>query len=364
MATLRAFGWSEAAIQKNDQLLDVSQKPFYLLLCVQRWLTLVLDMVVAVIAILLMSLAVALRSRIDPGFLGVAMVNVMSLSSALTNLVNFWTLLETSLGAVSRIKDFTENTVSENLPGEDQLPQPEWPAKGNLSLHGVSAAYNLDDAPVLSNINLSITHGQKVAICGRTGSGKSSLILALLRMIDLTEGTVIVDGVDTSTVPRDLLRSKFVTLPQEFFSLTGTVRFNADPLGQVSDGQIIAALEQVQLWKLIQTKGGLDANMNNNLLSHGQIQLFSLARAMLQESPILILDEPTSSVDAENDALIQRLLRERFNNHTIIMIAHRLKSVIDFDKIAVLDHGKLAEFDSPEVLLAKPSIFRSMYQAC
>ncbi|KAH8694908.1 ABC transporter [Talaromyces proteolyticus] len=364
LATLRAFGWSEAAFEKNFQLLDISQKPFYLLLCVQRWLTLVLDIVVAIVAVLLISLAVALRSQINPGFLGVAMVNVMNLSTALTNLVNFWTLLETSLGAVRRIKDFTENTESENLAGEDQIPPPEWPVKGDLALIGISAAYNSNDTPVLSNITLSVTHGQRVAVCGRTGSGKSSLLLALLRMIDLTEGTIMIDGVDTSRIPRDFLRSKFVTLPQDYFSLAGTVRFNADPLGQASDEQIIAALEQVQLWKLIRTKGGLDVNMDGSLFSHGQIQLFSLARAMLQENPILILDEPTSSVDTDTEELIQRLLRERFNNHTIIMIAHRLKSVANYDKIAVLDGGKLAEFDSPDALLSRPSIFRSLYEAC
>jgi len=288
----------------------------------------------------------------------------MNLSTALTNLVNFWTLLETSLGAVCRIKDFTENTESENLPKEDQTPPTEWPAKGDLTLLGISAAYSLDAAPVLSNIALSVTHGQKVAICGRTGSGKSSLILALLRMIGLSKGTIIIDGVDISRIPRDILRSKFVLLPQDFFSLTGTVRFNADPLGKVSDEQIVAALEQVQLWKLIRIKRGLDTTMDANLLSVGQCQLFSLARAMLQENPILILDEPTSSVDHETDKLIQQLLRTRFNNHTIIMITHRLKSVIDFDKIVVLDGGKLVEFDSPGALLARPSIFSALYQAC
>ncbi|QKX58862.1 uncharacterized protein TRUGW13939_05990 [Talaromyces rugulosus] len=364
LATLRAFGLSEAAFEKNFQLLDISQKPFYLLLCVQRWLTLVLDIVVAIVAVLLISLAVALRSRINAGFLGVAMVNVMNLSTALTNLVNFWTLLETSLGAVRRIKEFTENTESENLAGEDQIPSPEWPVKGDLAFIGISAAYNSNDSPVLSNVTLSVTHGQKVAICGRTGSGKSSLLLVLLRMIDLTEGTIMIDCVDISRIPRDFLRSKYVTLPQDFFSLTGTVRFNADPLGQASDEQIIAALEQVQLWKLIRTKGGLDAHMDGSLFSHGQIQLFSLARAMLQENPILILDEPTSSVDADTDELIQRLLHERFNNHSIIMIAHRLKSVVNYDKIAVLDGGKLAEFDSPDALLSRPSIFRTLYEAC
>lgn len=364
LATLRAFGWSDATLDKNVQLLDTSQKPFYLLLCVQRWLTLVLDMIVAVVAVLLISLTVILRSRINPGFLGVAMVNIMNLNTTLTNLIEFWTLLETSLGAVSRIKEFTENTKSENLAGEDRSPPPEWPLRGDLEIIGISAAYSSNTSPVLSNITLSITHGQKVAVCGRTGSGKSSLLLALLRMIDLTEGTIVIDGIDISTVPRDLIRSKFVTLSQDVFSFPGTVRINADPFGQASDEQIIAALEQVELWKVISTKGGLDAIMDSGLFSHGQLQLFSFARAMLQDGSILILDEPTSSVDTDTDELIQRLLRERFHSHTVIMIAHRLRSVVDYDKVLVLDGGKLAEFDSPAALLAEASIFRSLYEAC
>ncbi|GAM37304.1 hypothetical protein TCE0_023r07121 [Talaromyces pinophilus] len=364
LATLRAFGWSDATLDKNTRLLDTSQKPFYLLLCIQRWLTLVLDMIVAVIAVLLMSLAVILRSRVNPGFLGVAMVNIMNLNTTLTNLIEFWTLLETSLGAVSRIKGFTENTKSENLAGEDRTPPPEWPLRGDLEINGISAAYDSHTRPVLSNITLSITHGQKVAICGRTGSGKSSLLLALLRMIDLTEGTIVIDGIDISTVPRDLIRSKFVTLSQDAFSLPGTVRINADPFGQASDEQIITALEQVELWKGISTKGGLDAIMDSGLFSHGQLQLFSFARAMLQDGSILILDEPTSSVDADTDELIQRLLRERFRDYTVIMIAHRLRSVVDYDKVLVLEGGKLVEFDSPAALLARASIFRSLYEAC
>lgn len=363
LATLRAFGWADAALDKNTQLLDTSQKPFYLLLCVQRWLTLVLDMIVAVVAVLLMSLAVILRSRVNPGFLGVAMVNIMNLNNTLTNLIEFWTLLETSLGAVSRIKEFTENTDSENLPGEDRTPPPEWPLRGDLEINGISAAYSSNTNPVLSNITFSITHGQKIAVCGRTGSSKSSLLLALLRMIDLTEGTIVVDGIDTSTVPRDLIRSKFVTVSQDVLSLPGTVRINADPFGQASDEQIVAALEQVELWKAIRTKGGLDAIMDSGLFSHGQLQLFSIARAILQDGSILILDEPTSSVDANTDDLIQRLIRENFRSQTVIMIAHRLRSVVGFDKVLVLDGGKLAEFDTPAALLAKDSMFRSLYEA-
>jgi ABC-type multidrug transport system fused ATPase/permease subunit len=321
-------------------------------------------MIVAVVAVLLMSLAVILRSRVNPGFLGVAMVNIMNLNTTLTNLIEFWTLLETSLGAVSRIKEFTENTKSENIAGEDRTPPPEWPLRGDLEITNISASYSSNTNPVLSNITLSVTHGQKVAVCGRTGSGKSSLLLALLRMIDLTEGTIVIDGIDISTVPRDLIRSKFVTVSQDVVSLPGTVRINADPFGQASDEQIIAALEQVGLWKAISTNGGLDANMDSGLFSHGQLQLFSFARAMLQDGSILILDEPTSSVDTDTDELIQRLLRERFHSHTVIMIAHRLRSVVDYDKVLVLDGGKLAEFDSPAALLTKASIFRSLYDAC
>jgi ATP-binding cassette, subfamily C (CFTR/MRP), member 1 len=192
LVTIRAFGWAEAYKDKNLRLLDASQKPFYLLLCIQRWLILVLDLVVAALAILIITLAVALRSKMNSGFLGIALVNMMSFGQALASFVDFWTSLETSLGAVARIKDFSEDTPSEFLPEENGNPGSEWPTEGSLSFEGVSAGYKSvhpistflpniiplakyrashspNSPPVLNNITLSISPGQRVGICGRTG---------------------------------------------------------------------------------------------------------------------------------------------------------------------------------------------------
>ncbi|KAH7388905.1 ABC transporter [Cadophora sp. MPI-SDFR-AT-0126] len=373
LVTIRAFGWTEAYKNKNLRLLDASQKPYYLLLCIQRWLTLVLDLIVAGIAILLILLAVFLRHNISPGLLGIALVQVTSLGQTLANLIMQWTTLETSLGAVARIKSFSEDTPSELLAGENEMPDAQWPAQGHLTFEGVSASYGSHTAPVLNNINMSVLPGQKIGICGRTGSGKSSFISSILRMVELSSGKITLDGHDLSTIPRPLIRQRLICLTQEPFLFTGSIRLNADPLGEADDREIVAAIQKVGLWDVIAAKveGGkeaavvaLDAVMDENFLSHGQRQLFCLARAMLRKSSVLILDEPTSSVDVKTDAQMQKIIRSEFKNHTIIMIAHRLDSLLDFDRVAVLNKGDLVEFGEPRVLLENEgSAFWKLYHA-
>lgn len=176
LSTIRSFGWTEAYLSKNRRLLDDSQKPYYLLLCVQRWLMLVLDLMVAALTLVLVGLAVGLRSQINPGFLGLALVNMMSLSQALTDLVQYWTTLETSLGAIARIKDFSENTPVEQDPQPCVALEDTWPSKGTLRFENVSASYGSNpSAPrVLQNINFTIEGGHKIGIVGRSGRYVSS----------------------------------------------------------------------------------------------------------------------------------------------------------------------------------------------
>lgn len=169
LVTIRAFGWTGGYTNKTNKLLDQSQKPFYLLLCIQRWLVLVLDLVVAGLAVLLVGLAVALRSKINPGFLGIALVQLTSLSHALTSLVQFWTLLETSLGAISRIKDFSETTPSEATAEESGESPSNWPHHGALTFDSVSASYEDNGPLILKNVSFSLKGGQKIGIIGRTG---------------------------------------------------------------------------------------------------------------------------------------------------------------------------------------------------
>ena len=194
-------------------------------------------------------------------------------------------------------------------------------------------------------------------------SGKSSLLLSLCRLIEIDSGSIIIDGVDLRTIPREVIRTRITAIPQDPFVLSDSVRANSDTSGEASDDAIISALKKVQLWDAIQTRGGLDAQMKSQPLSQGQQQLFCLARAMLRKSKILILDEATSNVDSETDALMQQIIREVFAQNTIITVAHRLKTISDSDMVAVLHEGKLVEFGSPGELLQRPSMYRDLNTA-
>lgn len=362
LVTIRAFGWTENFHEKNLALLDASQKPYYILYCIQRWLALVLDLMVTAMAVILMVLVVQLRDKISPGHVGLALLNVMGFSELLADIIKNWTQLETSFGAIARIKSFSEHTANENSENEIH-PVPEaWPAHGAIEFKNVSASYTADSNLVIRNLNMSIRAGEKIGICGRSGSGKSSLITTLFRMLEITDdSSITIDGIDITTLPRQSVREHLNAIPQEPFFLKGTVRFNADPYGQHTDAQIIAAISRVHLWTLVEGKGGLKAALDLDFFSHGQRQLFCLARAILRRSKVVVLDEVTSSVDAESDALMQRVIREEFNDCTIIAVAHRLDTILDFDKIALLSGGELKEFDNPRTLLERESSFRDLY---
>ncbi|KAI6782626.1 Multidrug resistance-associated protein 1 [Emericellopsis cladophorae] len=340
LATLRAFGWRGALEDRLYNLLDRSQRPFYLLYAVQRWLTLVLDMFVAGIAVLLVFLITQLRGVLPPGLIGVALVNVILFSQNLKLLLMFWTNLETHIGAISRIKSFTTHTKSEHEVQETEVPPPTWPSQGGVEFENVSAGYN----------------------------GKSSMVSCLFRMIDIHEGRITVDNIDITTIPREDVRTRLVGVPQDAFLIDGSsVRLNADPAEKLSDAAVEDALQLVELWDIVASKGGLDTPIDDLHLSHGQMQLFCIARAMLRPSPIIVLDEATSSVDAHADDLIRRVMKERFSNHTILSIVHKLESALDdFDLVAVLDAGVLVEFGPPRELLQQgvdKSPFAALYES-
>ncbi|MCJ1377074.1 hypothetical protein MMC17_000164 [Xylographa soralifera] len=362
IATVRAFGWQAQSRAINTSRLDASLSPYYLLYCIQRWLNLVLDLIVAGIAVLVIALAVSVRTSTSAGRLGVSLNSILGLSTYLSYLITAWTQLETSLGAIARIRSFERQISPEELPGEHQELPVDWPQHGQVEIQSVNASYS-PASPALKNITMMIKPGQKVGICGRTGSGKSSLVSALLRLLDIESGAIIIDGIDLSCVSRDSLRERIVAIPQDPFVLTGTVRLNADPSSMVADEEIVDALTKVRLWSTLESRGGLDCDLNRDPLSHGQQQLFALARAMLRHSKLVILDEATSNVDMETDKLMQDTIREEFKKHTIIMIAHRLNTIVDADAVAVMEEGKLIEFDNPRVLLQQDSAFSRLHRA-
>lgn len=362
LVTIRVFGWSKDFERLNNRLLEVSQKPFYLLYCVQRWLALVLDLTVAGLMVILMVLFVKLRGTINPGFAGVALVNMSGLSMSLTLLIKAWTMLETSMGAISRVKSFATETTSENKSGETQVLSPEWPQNGSVEMMGLSAGYN-PEVPVLKNLTLRILHGQKVGICGPSGSGKSSVIATLFRMLEISSGEILIDGLDITRIDRGDLRMHINAIPQDAFLFKGTIRQNLDPFNRRSDEERKSALTKVQLWSALESKAGLDTPADTDLFSHGQRQLFCLARAILHPSKIVVLDEATSSVDMVTEELMQKVIREVFRDCTIIAVAHRLDTIMDFDRIATLQAGQLVEYDTPEALMKRDSALKTLYES-
>ncbi|KAK1241278.1 hypothetical protein MKX08_001252 [Trichoderma sp. CBMAI-0020] len=384
LVTIRAFHWESRSAAKYMRALDKSQQPNYLLLCVQRWLVFAVNIIVMLLAVILIVLTTTLREKIGPGFAGVALSNILAFSATMEATINSWVQLEISLGAIARIRSFSMQTKSEDdeaidvLAAEgrnEQLMEPNlnaldstfWPSKGRIEIETLCASYP-SSGRVLNDITLSIQAGEKVGICGRTGSGKSSLFLSLLGLIAQDSGKISIDGVDLATLPREYLRTRIVAVPQEAYILEGTVRLNADPYRSQDedvqstavdperrDKEIIVVLERVGLWKKIEARGGLSAAIDEKFFSQGESQLMILARAMLRDGGSRVLDEATSNV-------INTIIRTWFKDWTILAIAHKLDAILDYDKVAVLDDGKLMEFDAPRKLLSRQnSIFKDLY---
>ncbi|KAB8201929.1 hypothetical protein BDV34DRAFT_237247 [Aspergillus parasiticus] len=363
LSTIRSYKWEQHYRRRNSKLLNDSQKPFYLLFAIQRWLELVIALMVAGFAVVLVSIAVATRGKVSASSIGLALLNIVTFTENLQGLIKQWTVLETSIGAVARIRNFKATIESEHLEDETAVPPPDWPARGAIEFSNVVASYKNSSTRALDHISLSIKAGTKVGICGRSGSGKSSLVSSLFRLIELTSGTINIDGLDISLLARNHLRAQLNCIPQEPFLLPGcSVRLNVDPGMSIHDDIIIDALKKVQLWDAVRELGGLDATITPDTFSPGQKQLLCFARAMVRpEGKILVLDEATSSIDTKTDDLIQSLIRSEFADHTVIAIAHRLETIIDFDEIIVVDAGRVEEQGPPAVLLERGGAFAELY---
>ncbi|KAI9743572.1 MAG: hypothetical protein M1818_002887 [Claussenomyces sp. TS43310] len=318
-----------------------------------------------ILPLLVVTIAVRLRAPFSPGLTGVSLTNIISLTEYLTNLIIVWTTFETSIGAISRIKSFSATTPLEHQVGEDHTPPENWPSEGKIEFCGITAKYTIESTiNAVNDVSLTIRSGEKIGICGRSGSGKSSLLLCLFRMLELQSGCIVIDDVDLSTVPRNDIRARLNAIPQDSVFLARSIRLNVCPWDAIShdDNDLVRLLEKVGLWDAISGQGGLDARMDAELLSHDQRQLFCLARAMLRKGQVAVLDEIGSSVDRTKSELIQRLIRTEFATCTIIAVAHRLETIMDFDRVVVFEQGNIVECGNPEGLISRPSLFKDLYE--
>ncbi|KAI5446385.1 Multidrug resistance-associated protein 4 [Lathyrus oleraceus] len=300
---------------------------------------------------------------VKPEYVGMSLSYSLALSGLLSFTITMTCSVENKMVSVERIKQFT------NLPSEapwkiaDKSPPQNWPSHGTIELNNLQVRYRPNTPLVLKGVSLTIQGGEKVGVVGRTGSGKSTLIQVLFRLIEPSAGNIMIDGINISSVGLHDLRSRFGIIPQDPVLFQGTVRSNIDPLGLYSEDEIWKSLERCQLKEVVAAKPekleALVVDGGDNW-SVGQRQLLCLGRIMLKRSKILFMDEATASVDSQTDVVIQKIIREDFADRTIISIAHRIPTVMDCDKVLVIDAGLAKEYEKPSRLLERASLFAAL----
>lgn len=364
--SVRAFKVSGTFAQANSKALDrFTRMSMSLKLC-ERWLGVRLELIGTSICFVSAMFCVQAVSAglITAGAAGLSLSFSMSTTFLLTSTIRSFAALEASMNSVERVDYMGTHVPQEKWRDEDYengeliIPDESWPTQGAIKVEDLKMRYREDTPFVLKGISFSIAPGEKIGVAGRTGSGKSSLFLTLLRIVEPHPGSrVIIDGIDVSKVPLLALRSRVSIAPQLPVLFSGTLRYNLDPFERHSDSEIWDAIERVGMKVTVQAlTAGLLAPVSEygENFSQGERQLVSLARAVLAKPKILLLDESTASLDADRDQLIQATIHDSFKNATMIVIAHRLETIVRSDRILVLGNGEILEFDKPAVLLENP----------
>uniref|UniRef100_A0AAY5F490 Cystic fibrosis transmembrane conductance regulator n=1 Tax=Electrophorus electricus TaxID=8005 RepID=A0AAY5F490_ELEEL len=361
--TIRAFKAEERFQQTFDAHQDLHSEAWFLFLTTSRWLAVRLDGMCSVF-VTIMSFGCLFMEHLEAGAVGLALSYAIALMGTFQWGVRQSAEVENLMTSVERVVEYTE--LENEAPWETQEhPPPDWPLQGLITFDQVNFSYSPDGPVVLKNMTAMFRPREKVGIVGRTGAGKSSLISALFRLAE-PEGKIYVDGVLTSDIGLHDLRQKMSIIPQDPVLFTGTMRKNLDPFSQHSDEDLWNALEEVQLKSVVEelpSKLETVLAESGSNFSVGQRQLVCLARAILRKNRILIIDEATANVDPRTDELIQKTIREKFQECTVLTIAHRLNTILDSDRILVLDAGRIHEYDEPYVLLQnQDGIFYKMVQ--
>ncbi|KAL4870359.1 hypothetical protein BDV12DRAFT_60801 [Aspergillus spectabilis] len=364
ISTIRAYRQEDRFSLENEWRMDANLRAYFPSISANRWLAVRLEFIGSVIILasaFLSVVSVATGTNVSSGMVGLAMSYALQITQSLNWIVRQTVEVETNIVSVERVLEYA------SLPSEapevifKNRPAIGWPAQGAVSFQNYSTRYREGLDLVLKDVSLDIKPHEKIGVVGRTGAGKSSLTLALFRIIEPVNGGISIDNLDVSTIGLFDLRGRLAIIPQDPAMFEGTVRDNLDPRHVHDDAELWSVLEHARLKDHVsQMEGQLDAHVQEggSNLSQGQRQLISLARALLTPSNILVLDEATAAVDVETDALLQRTLRSNiFQDRTIITIAHRINTIIDSDRIVVLDKGRVAEFDSPAELIKQRGKF-------
>ncbi|XP_077583755.1 ATP-binding cassette sub-family C member 4-like [Stigmatopora nigra] len=364
LSTLRAFKAQEKFQEMFDDYQDLHSAAWFLFLTTSRWLAVRLDGICCIFVTIITVGCVYFSDDADPGAVGLALSYAVTLTGMFQWGVRQSAEIENMMTSVERVVEYAE--LKSEAPWEtDTRPPPDWPKRGSISFDSVNFAYNASEPLVLKNLTVVFKSREKVGIVGRTGAGKSSLISALFRLAE-AEGTIMIDGFRTSDIGLHTLRQKMSIIPQDPVLFTGSVRKNLDPFNEHTDEDLWNALQEVQMRGAVEElpdKLETALSESGSNFSMGQRQLLCLARAILRDNRILVIDEATANVDPRTDSLIQQTIRGKFQECTVLTIAHRLNTIIDCDRILVLDAGEIQEYDEPYVLLQKhEGLFYQMVQ--
>ncbi|KAI3844336.1 hypothetical protein MKX03_006139 [Papaver bracteatum] len=353
--TIRAYEKEHRFFADNLSFIDKNVSTSFHIYSASEWLNQRLEILCITILCSTALLLVLLPTKtFGPGFVGMALSYGLSLNQLLFSTVQLNCTLENDIISVERLNQYMR------IPGEapkviyGNRPVTGWPAVGRVEIHDLEIRYRINTPIVLKGISCIFGGGHKIGIVGRTGSGKSTLIGALFRLVEPVRGKIVIDGVDISTIGLYDLRSRLGIIPQDPTLFIGTVRYNLDPLSQHTDQEIWEVLGKCQLRESVQEKqGGLDSLVQQDGVnwSMGQRQLFCLGRALLRRSQILVLDEATASIDNATDSILQKTIRSEFASCTVITVAHRIPTVMDSTMVLAISDGKIIEYDEPMKLM-------------
>jgi ABC-type multidrug transport system fused ATPase/permease subunit len=360
ISTVKAFGVSDKFIKKQRSLMDDSNAPTFLRLFAQVWVSLRLELLGSTLTLTLALLGVSAAdsSSEDAALIGLSLTYAIGFAGLLNLLLFSSAQLENEFNSIERLSLYCNELPQESADVKDDDPKENWPQQGQIKFENVCLSYpSRPDVMILKNLSFEVKPGEKVGIIGRTGSGKSTLMTALYRLVDLVDGKIEIDGYDTSSLGLKTLRQNIEIIPQEPVLFSGTIRENLDVESLYEDADVWDVLERIGLKEYVSSLSEkLQSSVleNGENLSVGQRQLICLGRAILSKPKILIMDEATASVDTEADALIQDSIKTQFKDTTVLSIAHRLNTIADFDRVLVLQDGVKMEFDTPHELFKNP----------